>query len=350
MPKLVSATRARQPWIDLLRGGSVLLVILLHARQYAFHGYLPDGATVDGSLLTDLVRLVNVSLAPMRMQLMFLLSGLFVARSLDKGSQAYLSGKLRSVLYPFLLWSLVIILVRDGGATAAKGVPFAWEEFGAIVTGTSTLTWFLYDLFLFFLVTPYLRRFSPLAVIPVALALAWLVPTSLYVKPELFYYFIYFYLGDWISRRGVDLAAYRSKSLLSFSGLCLLAIVLLANFSGMPKVWPVYLPLVLGTLPLLVWCAEHAAAHPWSAPLTYVGRNSIVFYLAHYPPFLVVAWLLHTVTLDGTVSLGVLLLTGIGTPALICLARDRIGTPAVDWLFSWPARRRERGLLAQRAS
>lgn len=343
MPQQISPLRPRQSWIDVLRGTSVLLVIILHARQYAFHGYVPEQATVQGSVLTDAVGLMNVSLAPLRMQLMFLLSGLFVARSLDRGSGAYLSGKLRNVLYPFVLWSLVMVLVRDGGATLIKGVPFPWGQLGAIVTGSSSLTWFLYDLFIFFLVTPYLRQFSPLRVVPVALALAWLVPDSMYQHPGLFYYFIFFYLGDWISRSGHDLAAPPGPRILVPSSLCLIALLLVANLAGLPPVWPGYLPLVLGSLPLLVYCAQAASRRRWSAPLTYIGRNSIVFYLVHYPPYLVVSYLLHKVTLNGTLSLVGLLLAGTGAPLLICLARDHLGLRQLDWLFSLPRRKRAVG-------
>src|SRR5690606_35033721 len=98
-----------------------------------------------------------------------------------------------------------------------------------------------------------------------------------------------------------------------------------------------------GSLPLLVWCAQAASRHRWSAPLTYIGRNSIVFYLAHYPPYLVVSYLLHKVTLDGTLSLAGLLLAGFGTPLLICLARDHLGLRKLDWLFSFPRRKRPDG-------
>lgn len=342
MDQVLQPARDRHRWIDLLRGTSVLMVIILHARQYAFFGYVDEPASVQGSLLTDLVATLNVSFAPFRMQLMFLLSGLFVARSLDKGSAQYLSGKLRGVLYPFVLWSLVIFVVRDGSATLLKGAPVAWDQLLMIVTGSSTLTWFLYDLFIFYLVTPYLRRFHPLLVVLGALALALWVPGSAYLHPALFYYFIYFFLGDYATRARVDLSARPPAALLLLSVLSLAAVIGVSNTTTLAKQWPGYLPLVLGALPALIQAAVWASRRRWSAPLMYIGRNSIVFYLVHYPPYLVLAYLLHRISHDGTLIFCVLLLSGLTGPLTLCLIRDRCAGRWVEWLFSLPRRSRNR--------
>ncbi|WP_175485649.1 acyltransferase [Pseudoxanthomonas sp. GM95] len=349
MPARPATPARRHQWIDVLRGTSVLMVIVLHAYQYAFSGYVPDGVEMRHSALTDAVRAVNVACAPFRMQLMFLLSGLFVARSLDKGSAPYLLGKLRHVLYPFLLWSLVIFLIRDGGAALLKREPVQWAQLGMIVTGTSTLTWFLYDLFIFYLVTPYLRRFNPLLVVLGAGLLALLVPPSLYVQPALFYYFIYFFVGDYVTRAKIDLSAWPGLGWLLLSAVSLVALMLVAHLGGLPKQWPGYLPLVLGALPLLVQAAAFASRFAWSAPLTFVGRNSIVFYLLHYPPYIVLAYPLHKLSHDGTLLLGALLAAGLGVPLLVCLLRDRFGVGAVNLLFSMPDRDARQRLLTQRA-
>jgi uncharacterized membrane protein YcfT len=345
MPQVPQSARNRHHWIDLLRGTSVLMVIILHAHQYAFFGYVDDPASVRGSLLTDLIATLNASFAPLRMQLMFLLSGLFVARSLDKGSAPYLSGKLRGVLYPFVLWSLVIFLVRDGGATLLKGAPVAWDQLLMIATGSSTLTWFLYDLFIFYLVTPYLRRFHPLLVVLGALALALWVPDSVYLHPPLFYYFIYFFLGDYATRARFDLSERPPAALLLLSVLSLAAVIAVSNSTTLAKQWPGYLPLVLGALPALIQAAVWAGRQRWSAPLLYIGRNSIVFYLVHYPPYLVLAYLLHRVSHDGTLMFGVLLCSGLAGPLTLCVIRDRLRGRWVDRLFSLPPRR-SKGRLA----
>lgn len=113
--QLATSQHGRDDWVDWLRGASVLMVIVLHAYGFAFDAYpeLRSGATEQASALMLSIEHLNRSLAPLRMQLMFLLSGLFVARGLDKGIAPYLGGKLRHVLYPYLLWSVLIFALRE---------------------------------------------------------------------------------------------------------------------------------------------------------------------------------------------------------------------------------------------
>lgn len=337
MPQASASSAQRQTWVDVLRGASVLLVILLHAHEFAFNSYLAPGQTIRGSLLTDLVDMINTSVAPFRMELMFLLSGFFVAHGLSKGHSPYLVGKLRNVLYPFLLWSLVIFAMRQGGSVLAKGEPVEWQRLSRVLSGDTALTWFLYDLFLFYLVTPYLRRFNVLAVVLSALALAFVVPAKLYHHSALFYFYIYFYLGDYITRTRVDLAATPSRPILGLSAAALCAVVLMANLASFPKAWPGYLPLVLACLPLIVQLSVWASKGPASAWISYVGRHSIVFYLVHFPIFVGLAFLLRRRLDDGTLIFLTLLAVGVIIPWMVSLIRKSDRLPALNLLFSWPS-------------
>lgn len=96
----LSMRSPRQTWIDVVRGLAVILVVLVHAMQRA--------ELFTGHEFTRLETL-TIIVTPLRLPAMFLLSGLFVTRSLAKGPAAYVTGKLRRIAWPYLLWSVLLI-------------------------------------------------------------------------------------------------------------------------------------------------------------------------------------------------------------------------------------------------
>jgi len=86
--------------MDLLRGGAILLVIAHHLRlvQQAWDGSTPH-----------LMVVLSEATAPFRMPVLLFASGLLLARSLQKPTGRYLTGKARALLWPWLLWSAVML-------------------------------------------------------------------------------------------------------------------------------------------------------------------------------------------------------------------------------------------------
>lgn len=322
----------RQSWIDVLRGTSVLMVILLHAHGFAFNAY---GATADTTnLLVKCVDLLNLAAAPFRMELMFLLSGLFVATGLKKGRSQYLTGKISNVLHPFLLWSVVIFALRQVGSVIAKGEAIDWSPLMQIPTGSSALTWFLYYLFVFYLLTPLLRRANPVVVGAACMLLSVAIPEDFFNYHELAYYFFYFYLGDYLARRKVALTGQASPAVLLGSTAALVVTGFLGITSDLSKTWAGYLPLVLASLPVIFHVAAMASRHRFSQPLAYVGRNSIVFYLIHFPIYVGLGYVLHKLTDNGMLVFAVLLGVGVGVPVVLSVARTRNLLGPLDLMFS----------------
>ncbi|AKU51796.1 acyltransferase [Xanthomonas arboricola] len=336
--QLTTGQHGRDDWVDWLRGASVLMVIVLHAYGFAFDAYpeLRGGAAEESSALMLSIERLNRSLAPLRMQLMFLLSGLFVARGLDKGIAPYLGGKLRHVLYPYLLWSVLIFALREAGSVLAKAEPIAWLDLGKIAVGNVALTWFLFYLFVFLVLMPLLRR------LPAPLVLAATVLGSVCLGPLLrqgadpFYYFAFFYIGTLLAGRVPALLRQAPRWIWPLSCLSLCAIVLIANLTALHGIWIGYLPLVLIALPLLITAAMWANRQPAAQAIRYVGRNSVVFYLSHFPPFIVLAYLLPRWIDEGTVLFFALLSVGVLGPAVLCLLRAPGRLPALNLLFSAP--------------
>ena len=92
--------------MDLLRGTAILLVIAHHLRlvQQIWDGGTP-WAMVE----------LSEALAPFRMPALLFASGLLLARSLRRPPGRFLAGKLRGLLWPWLLWSAVMLPILGWG-------------------------------------------------------------------------------------------------------------------------------------------------------------------------------------------------------------------------------------------
>ncbi len=89
---------ARVAWVDVAKGIGIFLVV---------EGHVLPGLQSAGLLPTDEqspgLRFLHDWTYAFHMPLFFFLSGLFVLRSAQGGLARFLDGKLRTVLYPYLL-------------------------------------------------------------------------------------------------------------------------------------------------------------------------------------------------------------------------------------------------------
>lgn len=325
----------RETWIDLIRGASIVLVIMFHALEFALKGVSP---VAEHSWVIDAGYWINEAAGPFRLELMFLLSGLFVQRGLQKGRSRYLQGKLGNILYPFIVWSLISFALRLTGALVAKDEALDWTLVDRLAMGSSAATWFLYYLFVFYLITPLLRRARPVAVIAVCLALAIALPRGGAISPNFFYFFIYFFIGDQLVQRDIDLTRYTSRPALLLAAAALTGTVAIACLTDIHKTWPGYLPLVLASLPGLVWLACRAGGAWPTRALHFIGRQSIVFYVVHFHLFIALVFLLRPLIPRTDLLFLALLGSGLLVPWAMSLARYRHPTRAVERLFTAPPR------------
>lgn len=80
----------------LLRGTAVILIAVMHA-------------TVEGG--SGAMQVVNVLLEPFRVPMLLVVSGMLLHRSLAKPLRIYVSGKVRRILWPWLVWMVPMIAV-----------------------------------------------------------------------------------------------------------------------------------------------------------------------------------------------------------------------------------------------
>jgi uncharacterized membrane protein YcfT len=316
---------ARVGWVDYAKGFCIVMVVMMHSTLGV------EAAAGRESWMHALVAFAK----PFRMPDFFLISGLFLARVIDRDWRTYLDRKVVHFAYFYLLWVTIQFGFKAPGLAAehgAAGVARLYAE--AFVEPFGTL-WFIYLLPIFFVVTKLARR-VPVVVI-------WLVAAALEIAPiatgwtvidEFAARFVYFYTGYVLATRifalaaGVQARPWMSAALLAAWAI-LNGVLVFGGLADLP-----FISLALGLIGAAAVVAVSAlmARSDVFAALRYLGRNSIVVYLAFF--------------LGMATSRAVLLRTGIelGTVALLVTASGIFG--ALAWF--WAVRRTPLKFLFER--
>jgi surface polysaccharide O-acyltransferase-like enzyme len=296
----------RQEWMDVLRGGAMLLVLALHATlMVEWHQVEPWPALAE----------LNLVFRPYRMPLLMVLSGLMLDRSLRKGWARYYQGKLDRVVYPLLLWAVITHAIMRH---AVMGVDMQLAD-PRTLFGPYHL-WFILFLALFYGVAPLLERFDTLLVVGASLALSWLLPDGSKYGERLFCLMAFFFLGHWLAQRPGLLARLTSGRMALLALPVALALSTYATIAEHHVVYgdPVLFVPVMGGILVLIAAARALPLRGPARPLAFLGRNSLVFYVSHFPLTYLV--------------MGATLQDGLGLPlvALVSLAASLgVGTALV---------------------
>lgn len=137
------AKRSRVEWVDAARGIGILLVVYAHAlRGLVTAGLYPDAPHA---------KVQELLIYAFHMPLFFFIAGLWVERSLRRDRTRFLSDKLVTIAWPYLLWSLIEGTITVAVAPATNGGMTSSDVFG-IALAPIHHYWFLYALFLCHLV------------------------------------------------------------------------------------------------------------------------------------------------------------------------------------------------------
>lgn len=265
-------------WIDSLRGWAILAVILGHlTSQLPWDSLAP----FLGQGITDI-------LGPVRLGLILFVAGLFVDSGIKKGRSIYFKGKLHSILWPFVIWSSIYGFLKLYFSSLVNNPFEPLNLFLSTITGGQSTIWFLYDLFLFFLIIPFIRKVPIYIVIPVCWYLSSISPVipqdSIFSGVHngriatAFHLFPFFYLADWLVRQEKDiLRESKHKGVFAISLISFLSISLLTIMptSIAKTLFMLCLPLL--SIPLFVVLSSVSEIKP----IIFIGRNSIVFYVLH---------------------------------------------------------------------
>lgn len=322
-----AAEPSRQHWMDLLRGTAILLVIAHHLRlvQQIWDGGTP-WAMVE----------LSEALAPFRMPALLFASGLLLARSLRRPPGRFLAGKVRGLLWPWLLWSAVMLPILGWGHADE---PLWWLN--------GMYTWFLAALFCYYVIGLLTRRIPPgwvaLASVAVwtALPLLGVAHDLVGPRPDKFvFYAVFFFAGaalrPLLARRPVPWTV-TVPALAAAAAWALHA----ARIDAEPQVPVLTQAVVLMGVVGAVGVLQRLPRLRALRPVEWLGRNSVVPYLVHLP---VIELLGRHVDLPaGPGTFALYYLVTIGICVLAVLLRPKTG-----FLYAFPARK-VAGLRAEKA-
>lgn len=319
---------ARVGWIDCAKGLTIALVVLLYANEWA-----ASAANANGWL-----RHVVDFAAPFRMPGFFLLSGLLLSFSIERGWRGFLDRKLLHFAYFYLLWLTILVAFESPWTAAKHGWGTVAEVYlGALVRPYSML-WFIYLLPIFFVVTKGLQRVPPALVWLAAAALQVAgIETGVKVLDKFMPYYVFFYTGYLFAPHLFRSArAVPARPTLAIGVLAAWALLNgWAALSGHASAPGASLALgLLGAGAVIAGCAllgETRAA----APLAYCGRHSLVIYLAFYIPLVIAGKLALVSGWVGDVNALALLVTAAGIAGALVLHRLVRGT-RLGFLFERP--------------
>jgi uncharacterized membrane protein YcfT len=309
---------SRVDWVDHAKGISILLVVMMHSTL---------GVEAAAGAIGWLHPVVEFA-KPFRMPAFFLISGLFLARTIDAPWRRYLDRKVVHFAYFYVLWLTIQYAFKGLGIAMEEGAGAALTAYiSGFVQPFGTL-WFIYVLPVFFLFTRLVRG------LPVWLVLAWAavleimpIATGSVIYDEFAARYVYFFAGyalagrtfafqDWTAKHTTaalaGLAAWlalNATASLTVVGASLEPYAQIFTWDNASVKWSdlAGLSLLLGIAgsAALVTIAGLLSRLVWTRPLQWVGAHSIVIYLAFFLPMAVARTILlklGVVTDIGTIS------------------------------------------------
>ncbi|WP_225443782.1 acyltransferase family protein [Lolliginicoccus lacisalsi] len=189
VPATTRTARQRVEWVDIAKGTSIILVVLLHAANLLISkGFAPE-----------VWETINSYLQPIRMPLFFVASGLFAQGMIAMAWPRMLRSRIAHLMYLYTLWLVVFLGVHNLLPSDVRHEGYAsWMNVvGGLYMPNSAL-WFIYGLAVFAVAAKAMSR------LPLWLQLGAAVALNIYSQYQpvvswswnnLAEYFIYFLLG-----------------------------------------------------------------------------------------------------------------------------------------------------------
>lgn len=303
----------RYEWMDLIRGLAVLCVVTFHAAA------IPAMLGVE---VPTAIMWMNNLLLPFRMPALLVLSGLLLARSMSKGISRYYSGKVANILWPYAVWLVILAFAMATPELLTRGS--AW--------GGGTYLWFLLVIGCCYLIGPLTSLLPAPLVMLGLLVLSQVATDPWWVRMG--YFGAFFFAGAWLGRvlPSLHLVTRRGRRLAAVIGV---------GWALVSTIWGIYPHNTvhgfglsfIGVLAAILYTSRLGSSAPTRA-LQWVGRNSVVFYVAHFPVVIIAGTVLGRPAPGSTMGyLLIGLAAALLVSALLAVFRD---SKWVSWLFTMP--------------
>lgn len=327
-PVSFAPAKGRVDWVDYAKGICIILVVLLHTTWGVENEI---GRTSWMSAVSDFA-------TPFRMPDFFLISGLFLGRTIHRDRRLYFDRKVVHFAYFYVLWITIQFVLKAPSFAGEVGWPGVLRMYLFAYIQPFAMMWFIYLLPVFYIVTRLVRNVPPLLIFSAAAVLEMApIHTGWVVLDEFAWRYVYFFTGYWLAPYIFTVArTVQARPILAAGGLSAWAVVNSSLVAGGHSTLPV-VSLVLGFAGAGAVIAMAALlAEAGRAPfLRYSGEHSIVIYLAFFLPMAASRTVLlktNVIEDPGAVILVVAAVAVVGPLILHRVVRD---TPAA-FLFSRP--------------
>lgn len=324
--------KSRIDWVDYAKGICILLVVMMHStlgveKAAGGEGWL--GYVVEFS-------------RPFRMPDFFLISGLFLGLVIDRPWLRYIDRKVVHFVYFYVLWLTIQFAFKAPGWMGDGLTPtmLAGKYFMSFIEPFGTL-WFIYMLPVFFIVTRLTKAF-PLLMLAIAAILEILpIHTGWLMIDEFAARYVYFFAGYYFASHIFSIADWvreNSNRALVYLGVWSIvnAIIVFAPISAADKsLIPAltsyaqlpFISLALGGAgAMAIICGGILLSNfKWAAFFEYLGRNSIVVYLAFFLPM----------AISRAILLKFAPFLDIGTVSLLVMISAALGPVILYWFIQW---------------
>lgn len=285
----MSETAKRLEWVDMAKGLSIFLVVMMYAASSVGEDTGGIGA----------LHWAIAFATPFRMPEFFLISGLFLSQVIDRPWRAYADRRVVHYLYFYALWALIHVVFKVGLlATDPVG---AIEQLAWAVIQPYGVLWFIYMLAVVSAVAKLLHELrAPVWGVLAIAAILQMAPihTGSYLVDQFADYFVFFYAGyvlaphlfrlagwamDHVGPALVGLAVWAilNTALVFSSGFEMQPIHPVMGLAGLPGL---HLALALvGTAALCVIAALFTRL-PFMDWLRWMGSKSLIIYVAFVLP------------------------------------------------------------------
>ncbi len=202
-----SLRRKRLPWVDYAKGIAILLV----AYRHVLYGLERSGLGIHPYLMN-----ANEIFYSFRMPLFFILSGIFINKSLARRSViSFINTKWKILLYPFLLWSIIQItlqIIFSRYANASR----SFNSYSEIIMIPNDIDqmWYLLALFnvtVLYMIVKVFLRVKPIFQVFIGVVFYYL--SSVFTSGpqyDILFYYLFFAIGDFLSSKMLDKTNYEN--------------------------------------------------------------------------------------------------------------------------------------------